>query len=109
MEYVVIYLYVLCLYNWIDYLPLPNSMKENQMELFNGDRVIVNDNRLYINDVKTPPEIVNKPATIIRRYGIRSEYNANWIYPDCIDVQFDHRDEGDISHGHFTNGAIPIE
>jgi hypothetical protein len=39
-------------------------------------------------------------GTVIRRYGKRSQYNSEWIYPDLIDVIFDGQTK--ISKGHFT-------
>ena len=42
------------------------------------------------------------PGTDMKRYGMRSTYNTNWIYPDLVDVKFDHR-PNEISRGHFTH------
>jgi len=65
-------------------------------EFWPGTRVVVYDERAK----------QRCPATVVCWYGYISKYmereygrNAA-IYPDCIDVIFDHRPE--ISHGHFT-------
>lgn len=70
-------------------------------EVYPGTRVMVFDPSLYVNDKKTPPSMTVRPATVIRRYGFRSQYYG-WVYPDCVDVLFDHRPER-ISKGHFTD------
>ena len=81
------------------------------MTLMPGDRVMVFDPRLYIDDFKTPLSVTVKPATVIARYGkkINSNFTGNkdWIYPDLVDVQFDHR-PNEVSKGHFTDGVKRI-
>lgn len=69
-----------------------------------GDRVMVFDRRLFKNDRATPLSVTVKPATVVRRYGKRSPFNQEWVYPDLVDVLFDHR-PGEESCGHFTNGV----
>jgi hypothetical protein len=64
-----------------------------------GDRVIVFDTRLYVDDRTTPLTHTMRPATVLRRYGFRSDRFG--VYPDCVDVRFDHRPEE--SRGHFTD------
>lgn len=71
-----------------------------------GDRVLVFDHLLWIDDKKTPLSVTLKPATVLCRYGFRSEYRPEWIYPDCVEVQFDHRERP--SRGHFTDGVHPL-
>jgi hypothetical protein len=68
-----------------------------------GDRVKVFDHWLYKDDRETPLSVTVKEATVIRRYGKRSEYSGH-IYPDLVDVEFDHR-PGEESRGHFTSGV----
>lgn len=85
--------------------------------ILDGARVLVHDNRLYINDIDTPSSVTFKSATVIRRYGKTTEYRGNiayddygnqfgeveyWKYPDLVDVIFDH--DGRISKAHFTSG-----
>ena len=65
-----------------------------------GDRVLVFDSRLFVDDRKTPPSVTMKPATVLRRYGYRSEQFG--VYDDLVDVDFDHRGE---SRAHFTSYA----
>jgi len=69
-----------------------------------GSRVTIFDPLLFKDDLSTPPSITIKPATVVRRYGFRSIHNPERIYPDCIDVVFDHR-PGKVSHGHFVEAA----
>lgn len=66
-----------------------------------GARVRVFDYRLYQDDVSTPRSETMQPATVVARYGKRSQYDTRWIYSDLVDVEFDHRTG--ISHGHFTD------
>lgn len=53
-----------------------------------------------------------KAATVMCRYGYVSEYMEQEhgrkaaIYPDCVDVIFDH--DGRLSKGHFTEGIKAI-
>lgn len=65
---------------------------------------ILPDSRIMVYDGETD---AFKPATVICRYGFRSTYNERWIYPDNVDVRFDHRPDR-ISHGHFTDGVRKI-
>lgn len=68
-----------------------------------GTRLLVFDSRLYVDDVKTPPSVTVKPATVIRWYGryARSPVTGG-PYPSLVDVEFDHR-PGEESRGHFAN------
>ena len=74
------------------------------MEIFPGTRVKAFDTTLYKNDKLTPLSMTMKPATVVCRYGYRSYYHPEWVYPDLVDVKFDHRKDY-ISHGHFTNSV----
>lgn len=81
-------------------------------ELFPGDKVMVFDSRLYVDDVITPLSVTMKPATIVSRYGRLKEHykTCDYVsgpYPDLIDVVFDHR-PGCISKGHFTGDKKAI-
>lgn len=71
------------------------------MDTLPGARVLVFDHLLYRDDVSTPRSFTMRPATVVARYGKRSQYNPSWIYPDLVDVLFDHRPN--VSHGHFTD------
>jgi hypothetical protein len=78
-------------------------------EILAGDRVMVHDPRLFIDDIKTPVSFTRRSATVIRRYGYYSETMAELCenkeagkYPDCVDVVFDY--DGRESKGHFTSG-----
>lgn len=80
-------------------------------ELFPGDRVMVFDSRLYVNDVITPLSMTMKPATIVSRYGsLKTSFIGFSLgpYPDLIDVIFDHR-PGCVSRGHFTDNKKAIK
>lgn len=72
-----------------------------------GSRVKVFDGTLFINDTKTPLSFTVRLATVTRRYSYQSTYNPDWIYPDVVDVCFDHRPH-QISHGHFTEGVQEV-
>lgn len=78
-------------------------------QIYPGDRVMVFDNTLFVNDVLTPLSVTMKPATVVRRYGQKVLYSIcedkPWVYPDLIDVEFDHRG---FSRGHFTNRVKPL-
>lgn len=78
-------------------------------EIMPGDRVSVFDPRLFVDDKKTPLSVTVRPATVVCRYGKKVFYSASmtrpWIYPDLVDVEFDHR-PGTVSKGHFTDGVI---
>jgi len=71
-----------------------------------GDRIMIFDPRLFDDDVSTPISYTVRPATVVCRYGTVAN-QLSTIYPDLIDVKFDHRPES-ISKGHFTDGARPI-
>jgi len=75
-----------------------------RLEIMPGDRVMMFDNTLWIDDKKTPLSHTVRPATIIRRYGKRDPKFG--IYPDLIDVRFDHRPDK-ISKGHFISCIYP--
>jgi hypothetical protein len=66
-----------------------------------NSRVLVFDPRLYKDDIETPLSMTVKPATVVRRYGMK-EYGRT--YPDLVDVIFDHRPE-QVSTAHFTSGV----
>jgi hypothetical protein len=70
-----------------------------------GDRVLCFDNRLYVDDRRTPPSVTIKPATVVQRYGRRSEH-FGWTDGDLVDVRFDH--DGRISRGHFTDSVLRV-
>jgi len=89
-------------------------------EIFPGDRVMVWDHCLWIDDKLTPA--CHRPATVVCRYGRKDvryplfmnidefsfdvrNYPAEVnIYPDLVDVEFDHK-PGEISTAHFTWGV----
>ncbi len=48
------------------------------------------------------------PGTVVCRYGYRSIYKPKCIYPDNVDICFDHELDR-ISYGHFTDGVEVIE
>ena len=81
-----------------------------------GSRVMVFDPSLYVDDVKTPLSQTIQPATVTRRYSMKTTSYNNvsyddcgvsygepdvWKYPDLVDVKFDH--DGRESRGHFTD------
>ena len=68
-------------------------------DILPGDGVKVFDHLLYEDDKSTPISYTMRPATVVRRYGRRSLRFG--VYPDLIDVLFDHR-LGRVSVGHFT-------
>ncbi len=64
-----------------------------------GDRVLVFDPRLWIDDEKTPLSVTIKLATVVR-----CSERGIWPRVDkMIDVIFDH--DGRLSKGHFTSGV----
>ena len=77
--------------------------------LFPGTRVKVFDHLLFKDDKSTPLSHTVRPAIVIKWYGYVSlwmerEYGREAaIYPDLVDVKFDHREQ--ISHGHFSDGV----
>ena len=75
------------------------SCDHKNTTFYPGDRVIVFDHRLYINDKKTPLSKTMQPATVIMWYGKRSIFG--WVDGSLIDVTFDR--DGRRSNGHFTN------
>ena len=88
-------------------------MDENSLHhLMPGDRVMVFDPRLYVDDFKTPLSVTVKPATVVARYGKKVNNNLtnnkDCFYPDLVDVKFDHRPD-DISEGHFTHAIKRID
>lgn len=76
-------------------------------EIWPGTRVMVFDHTLFKDDVSTPLSFTVRPATVVCRYGRKTKPDfmteTGWIYPDLVDVKFDH--DGRISHGHFTDGV----
>jgi len=83
---------------------------EFQQNIQHGDRVLVYDSRDFINDKVTPVSMLMRPATVVCRYGCKTRYSGmdeDCVYPDLVDVLFDHRPER-ISHGHFTEGVDPV-
>ena len=77
-------------------------------EIMPGDRVMVFDSLLYVDDKTTPLSHTVRPATVVCRYGYKVFYPASmdkpWIYPDNVDVLFDHRPKS-VSKRHFTYGV----
>lgn len=96
-------------------------MNNDSRNIYVNDRVLVFDHRLFIDDIKTPLSFTMRPATVTCRYGYKSihdyseydDYGRKYesiqthIYPDLVDVVFDHRPE-QISKGHFTTGVIAL-
>ena len=87
------------------------------MEIVEGSRVKVFDPSLFLDDIKTPLSITMKLATVVCRYGYRSEHvrymsgpneGVGCTYPDCVDVIFDHRPDK-VSKGHFTESIAVIK
>lgn len=76
-------------------------------ELYPGDRVMVFDSLLFVDDRKTPLTHTVRPATIVCRYGRKSNIGP-WVYEDLVDVVFDHRPDK-ISKGHFTDCVRVLE
>ncbi len=74
----------------------------------NGDRALVYDSRDFVNDRVTPCSLLMRPATVLARYGSKTDYGSGPVlYPDLVDVIFDHR-PFEVSHGHFTEWIEPI-
>lgn len=73
--------------------------------LGNKSKVMVFDFRLFVDDKSTPLNVTMCPATVVCRYGYKGRFG---IYPDCVDVIFDHRPD-QISKGHFTNRVREIK
>lgn len=71
------------------------------LEFKTGDRVIVFDPQLFVDDKITPPATTHKLATIIRG-NYSADSGLGYINHDLIDVTFDHRPEI-VSHAHFAN------
>jgi hypothetical protein len=78
-------------------------MLTTNLTIMPKDKVLAYDSLLYKNDKDTPLSITMKEATVVCRYGCRSTYNKEWIYPDLVDVIFDH--DKRLSKGHFTYGV----
>lgn len=70
-----------------------------------GDRVLVYDALLFVDDETAPLSVTMRPATVLRRYGCRSK-DGRMNYPDVVDVHFDHRGE---SRAHFTCGVRTLQ
>ncbi len=79
------------------------KLTEEQNKIMPNDKILVFDSSLFINDKDTPLSMTMKSARVICRYRNRSTYNRNWIYPDLVDVIFDH--DKRLSEGHFTYGV----
>lgn len=98
-------------------------MNADPRPIMPGDRVLAYDYRQFVNDKVTPARSLMLPATVVKRYGTKykvpgteswNPYTGEpidgpqyWLYPDLVDVQFDHMTT--ISHGHFTNGVEVVE
>lgn len=97
-------------------------MNIDQRHIMPGDRVLAYDYFSFKNDKDTPWHILMLPATVTRRYGLiyitwqdvcYDDYGRQygepdrWLYPDLVDLQFDHMDRE--SKGHFTNGVSVVE
>lgn len=68
-----------------------------------GDRIKVFDDRLFKDDVSTPLSETMRPCKVIRIYGSKTEAYPDFpvrIYPEQIDVVFDHRPDN-VSKGHL--------
>lgn len=68
-----------------------------------GSRVRVFDYRLFKDDKSTPLSYTMREATVVARYSKKCYYPVSemtYIYPDLLDVVFDHDDC--MSKGHFT-------
>lgn len=77
--------------------------EKSWQDIMPDDRVIVFDNRLYVNDIVTPLSVTLQPATVIRRYGYKGPFGT---YPDVVDVRFDH--DGRESRACFTEFVKPM-
>jgi hypothetical protein len=96
-------------------------MNNDPRNIMPGDKVLVFDSSIYINDIVTPLSVTLRPATVVCRYGEKTISHMNcvhywdspicepdtWLYPDIVDVVFDHRPER-VSHGHFTDSVEVI-
>jgi len=67
-----------------------------------GDRVMVFDYRLFVDDKKTPLSFTVRPATITR-IDLTTRPNE-----PMVDVHFDHHSVEQISHGHFVWGIKKV-
>ncbi len=76
------------------------------MEILPGTRVRVFDYTLFKDDKSTPLSMTVKPGIVVKRYGYKNSFG--WIYPDLVDIKFDHRPER-ISKGHFTDRIKILE
>lgn len=73
-------------------------------EILPGTRV----NAFYPFSWRVPADNDFMPGTVVCRYGYRSSYNPDWIYPDVVDIRFDCIPYL-VSHGHFTYGVKVIK
>lgn len=64
------------------------------MEIFTDKKVLVFDNLLFVDDVKTPSSFTMRPAKIVKSYTKQGR--------ELVDVLFDHRPDK-ISRAHFAN------
>jgi hypothetical protein len=84
-------------------------VSEFHRNLAPGDRCVVFDSRLFVDDKTTPLSVTLRPATVLRRYSAqridfdRGGYLNEWV--DLVDVAFDHSSV--VSRGHFTTGVRP--
>lgn len=78
-------------------------MTESEQKFFDvasGDRVMVFDPRLYVNDIKTPLSYTVRPATVTRRWHRFARDLATPRWEEFVDVCFDHRPDH-VSRSHF--------
>ena len=79
------------------------------MELWPGTRVIAFDSSLFKDDISTPLSYTRRAGTVVKWYGYVSAYmerecgRENALYPDMVDIQFDHKPN--VSRGHFSDGV----
>jgi hypothetical protein len=78
-------------------------------ELWPGTRVMAFDSLLFKDDISTPLKYTTRAGIVVKWYGEVSEWmerecgRENALYPDLVDIKFDHREQ--ISHGHFSDGV----
>jgi len=80
--------------------------------LYPGTRIFAFDSFLFKDDISTPLSYTTRSGTVTCWYGYRFTLlgvtkSKGWIYPDCVDIKFDHREQ--ISHGHFSDGVTVID
>ena len=73
----------------------------NLIDLKIGDKVMVFDHRIYIDDKITPKEMTFKSANVLKIYKT-DKYDE-----DVVDVRFDY--DGRISRAHFVWGIEKYE